>query len=97
MATMETTDRDVPMQTKKNEALSSSLPHGGSACLTVQLFDALPEFVTNSSTVDCAADIRLAGPALFGDFALRETEGLQVAQHFLDGHSHSTNQVMYER
>ena len=94
---METTDRDVLMQMHKNSGLSSSLPHSGAASLLVHLLDALPEFVANSGTVDGTADVRLAGPALLCDFALRETEGLQVAQHFLDGHSHSTNQVMYER
>lgn len=94
---METTDRDVPMQQQKNKGLSSSLPGSGSASLLVQLLNRLPELIANSGAIDGAADVGLAGSAFFGDGALGKPKRLQLSQHFLDGHSPSTNQVMYGR
>ena len=79
------------------EELGSSLAGRRTTSLFVKLLNALTKLITNRGAIDGAADVRLAGPALLCNLALRETEGLQIAQHFLDGHSHSTNQVMYER
>ena len=63
----------------------------------MQLLNRLPQLVANSSALDGAADVGLAGAALVGNCTLRKAENLQLAEHFLDGHSTSTNQVMYDR
>ena len=85
------------MQQQKNKRLSGSLSRGRTTSLLVQLLNRLSQFVTNGGAVDSATDIRLAGPAFFGDGALGKPKRLQLSQHFLDGHSPSTNQVMYGR
>lgn len=85
------------MQKHKNKGLSSSLPGSGAASLLVQFLNRLPKLVTNRSAIDGAADVGLAGSALVGNGSLRKAEGFKLAEHFLDGHSTSTNQVMYDR
>ena len=91
---METTDRDVSMH--KHQGLSGSLPRSGATCLLVQFLDGFTQLVTNSCAIDGAADVGLAGSALVCNRSLRKSEGFQLAEHFLDGHPTSTNQVMYD-